>query len=161
MGHILRSNQTQLYKYLLYFIYFQISQNENQNLYMISFFLIYLKESKLLDKQFILLKHIIIYGFTISLSTISNYEMVFYFFLSFQVQKNNMLLIAIVSLQYILLQYSLCSICLDNLQVIDIYIYISSCNKEKGLAKTSTHELWSCKNNVIRTTHAHTIRQNI
>ena len=91
---------------------------------MIYFFLIYLKESKLLDKQFFLLKHIIIYGFTISLSTISNYEMVFYFFLSFQVEKNNMLLIAIVSLQYILLQYSLCSICLDNLQVIDIYIYI-------------------------------------
>ena len=87
MGHILRSNQTQLYKYLLYFIYFQISQNENQNLYMIYFFLIYLNESKLLDKQFILLKHIIIQSFSISLSTISNYEIVFYFFLSFQVQK--------------------------------------------------------------------------
>ena len=37
-----------------------------------------------------------------------------------------MLLIAIVCLQYILLQYSLCSICVDNLYVlyISIYIYI-------------------------------------
>ena len=44
-----------------------------------------------------------------------------------------MLLIAIVCLQYILLQYSLCSICVDNLYVlyIYIYIYISSCNKER------------------------------
>ena len=37
-----------------------------------------------------------------------------------------MLLIAIVCLQYILLQYSLCSICVDNLYVLYIYIYISA-----------------------------------
>ena len=73
---------------------------------MISFLLIYLKESKLLDKQFILLKHIIIYGFTISFQLLVIMKWFFIFFLSFQVQKNNMLLIAIVSLQFILLQYS-------------------------------------------------------
>ena len=55
--------------------------------------------------------------------------MVFYFFLSFQVPKKKkkiILIIAIVCLQYILLQYSLCSICVDNLYVLYIYIYIST-----------------------------------
>ena len=54
--------------------------------------------------------------------------MKWFFFFSFisGTKKIYMLLIAIVSLQFILLQYSLCSICLDNLYVIYIYIYISA-----------------------------------
>ena len=48
----------------------------------------------------------------------------FFFFFHFRYKKKKMLLIAVVSLQFILLQYSLCSICLDNLLVIYIYIYI-------------------------------------
>ena len=64
-----------------------------------------------------------------------------------------MLLLAIVSLQFILLQYS----CAPFVLTKKLYIYISSCKWTQGLAKNSTHELWSCKNNVIRTTHANTI----
>ena len=66
-----------------------------------------------------------------------------------------MLLLAIVSLQFILLQYSCARFVLT--KKLYIYIYISSCKWTQGLAKNSTQKLWSCKNNVIRTTHANTI----
>ena len=68
-----------------------------------------------------------------------------------------MLLIAIVSLQFILLQYSCAPFVLTKKLYIYIYIYISSCKWMQGLAKNSTQKLWSCKNNVIRTTHGNTI----
>ena len=137
MGHILRSSQTQLE--LLFFYNFNIfifhkMKTKTYTWFNFSSF-IWRNQSYWINNP-TYLKHIIIYGFTISLSTICNYDKVFYFFLSFQVQKKKkMLLIAIVCLQYILLQYSLCSICVDNLYVlyisIYIYIYISSCNKER------------------------------
>ena len=88
-----------------------------------------------------------------------------------------MLLLAIVSLQFILLQYN----CAPFVLTKKLYIYISAvvngrrvlqktqlrnCGHAKimsyephmqGLAKNSTQKLWSCINNVIRTTHANTI----
>ena len=61
-----------------------------------------------------------------------------FLFLSFN-NKKNMLLIAIVSLQIILLQYS----CAPFVLTTKLYIYIyQQLYMDLKLAKNSTHELW-------------------
>ena len=65
-----------------------------------------------------------------------------FLFLSFN-NKKNMLLIAIVSLQFILLQYSCAPFVLTTKLYIYIYIYIyQQLYMDLKLAKNSTHELW-------------------
>ena len=82
-----KQSDTTLQVFVIFLIFLDFTKWKPKLIHDLFFLILFEVMDLLLDKQFILLKHIIIYGFTISLSTISNYEMVFYFFLSFQVPK--------------------------------------------------------------------------
>ena len=82
------------------------------------------------------------YGFTVfSLSTISNYELVI--FISFYNNKKNILVIAIVYLQFIFINLSMCSILTKSFYIY-IYIYLSSCTWTLKLQKTHYMNSASC-----------------
>ena len=65
-----------------------------------------------------------------------------FLFLSFNKKKKKKLLIAIVSLQFILLQYSCAPFVLTKKLYIYIYIYICSCTWTLNLQKT---QLMNCR----------------